>query len=256
MANGAGVPHLLHFRVSHYNEKVRWALDFKRWPHRRTALVPGFHVARVRRLTGQQQLPVLEVDGRWLAGSSRILAEIERLRPAPPLYPSDPAQRTRALALEAHFDAEVAPDLRRLFWYGYLDDPAATAAVAADGFSVVTRTAWRFALPLLRPLMSRGIGLERADIDAALARLPGHFDRLEREIGASGYLCGDAFSVADLAVAALMSALVRPPQYPYPLPEPQPARFAGFRASVAGRAGFRWVLDIYARHRGASSEIG
>jgi hypothetical protein len=27
------------------------------------------------------------------------------------------------------------------------------------------------------------------------------------------------------------------------------------RESVAGRAGFRWVLDIYARHRGTSSAI-
>lgn len=47
---------------------------------------------------------------------SAILAEIERLRPEPPLFPQDPAQRARALAIEEHFDEEVAPDLRRLFW--------------------------------------------------------------------------------------------------------------------------------------------
>ena len=32
-------PRLLHFRVSHYNEKVRWTLDHKRWAHFREALV-------------------------------------------------------------------------------------------------------------------------------------------------------------------------------------------------------------------------
>ncbi len=34
-------PHLLHFGISHYNEKVRWALDRKRVPHTREAFVPA-----------------------------------------------------------------------------------------------------------------------------------------------------------------------------------------------------------------------
>ena len=34
-------PRLWHFRVSRYNEKVRWALDHKHWPHLRQALIPG-----------------------------------------------------------------------------------------------------------------------------------------------------------------------------------------------------------------------
>ena len=36
---------LLQFRHSPYNEKVRWALDLKRVPHRRHSLLPGPHVA-------------------------------------------------------------------------------------------------------------------------------------------------------------------------------------------------------------------
>ena len=59
----AATPRLLHFRVSHYNEKVRWALDFKRWAHRRKALVPGFHVAGLQIKTGQRKVPVLEIEG-------------------------------------------------------------------------------------------------------------------------------------------------------------------------------------------------
>ena len=55
-----GTPRLWHFRVSHYNEKVRrWALDYKRWPHTRQTLIPGFHVPVVRWLSGQNQLPIL-----------------------------------------------------------------------------------------------------------------------------------------------------------------------------------------------------
>jgi hypothetical protein len=66
---------------------------------------------------------------------------------------------------------------------------------------------------------------------------------------------GDRFGVADLAAAAVMTAIVRPPEFPYPLPEPWPSALVELRQGVAGRPGFRWVLDIYARHRGVSCEI-
>ena len=37
------MPLLLQFTFSHYNEKARWALDFKRVPHVRRSLIPGPH---------------------------------------------------------------------------------------------------------------------------------------------------------------------------------------------------------------------
>lgn len=255
MASNPNPPRLLHFRVSHYNEKVRWALDHKRWPHLRQAMVPGFHVPRVRWLTGQTQLPVLEIDGRALAGSSRILAEIERLRPDPPLYPADPRDREHALAIEAYFDEEVAPELRRLFWATYLDQPVECARMATDGFSGGTRIVWTALLPLMRPLFRRNMGINAGELAGARLRLQSHFDRLESEISPGGYLVGNCFGVADLAAAAVMTAIVRPPEFPYPLPEPWPPALVALRASVAHRQGFRWVLEIYARHRGKSCEI-
>ena len=255
MTSSMKPPRLLHFRVSHYNEKVRWALDYKRWPHLRQALLPGFHVPRVRWLTGQSRLPVLEIDGRVLSGSSHILAEIERLRPDPPLYPTDPADRERALGIQAYFDEQVAPELRRLFWAAYLDHPADCARMATDGFPAGTRRLWAALFPLMRPLFRGNMGINPAQLDAARRRLESHFDRLESEIGPGGYLVGGRFGVADLAAAAVITAIIRPPEFPYPLPEPWPRELVELRASVAHRPGFRWVLDIYARHRGASCDI-
>ncbi len=246
---------LFHFRLSHYNEKVRWALDFKRWPHARTALVPGFHVPRVRLLTGQNKLPALVLDGRVLVGSNAILAEIERLRPDPPLYPADPALRDRALALEKFFDDPVAPDLRRLFWSTYIDDTAECARLATDGFGAATRVAFRTVFPAIRPLFRSNMGADPARIERAQGRLEGYFDRLESEIGPSGFLVGDGFTAADLCVASVMTAIVRPPGFPYPLPEPIPQALADLRGSLSHRPGFRWVEEIYARHRPASCEL-
>jgi glutathione S-transferase len=248
-------PQLWHFRVSHYNEKVRWALDFKHWPHTRKALVPGFHLPVVRSLSGQNQVPILRIGKRILVGSNHILDEIERLRPEPPLFPTDAALRQRALALQAHFDDEVAPDLRRLFWDTYLDDPTACTRMATDGASPAARMTFRAALPVMRPLFRRNMGVHANQIALARQRLQGHFDRLEAEIGSSGYLVGDCFSVADLTAAAVMTAIIRPPEFSYSLPEPWPQALIDLRARIAHHPGFEWVLDIYRRHRGASSEI-
>jgi glutathione S-transferase len=252
----ADSPRLLHFRVSHYNEKVRWALDFKRWPHRRKALVPGFHLAGMRLRTGQSQTPVLEMeDGARLIGSAQIIDQIERARPEPPLYPADEGDRVRALALQAWFDDDVAPAVRRLFWSTYIDDAAATCRMATQGASGPARVAFRAMFPLMRPAFRRNMGLDRERIEAARAGVDDIFDRLESEIGPSGYLVGDRFGLADLVGAAIMAAVVRPPEFSYPLPEPLPEALVSLRESLAGRRGYQWVMETYARHRGPSAEI-
>ncbi len=252
---GTHTPTLLHFRLSHYNEKARWALDYKRIPHHRKALVPGFHIPRVRSLSGQNKVPVLTLGEQVIAGSDVILSELERLMPTPALFPADPSQRKRALGLQKFFDEEVAPTLRRFFWFNYLQHPAECARMATSGFDTSTRVLWRTAFPILKPLFSRNMNLDAERAAQARAKIPTYFDRLESEIGPSGYLVGDNFSVADLAVASIMSGLVRPPEVPYTLPEPGLPTMVELREELHERAGFKWVLEMYKRHRGSSAQI-
>jgi glutathione S-transferase len=167
------VPELLHFGVSHYNEKVRWALDLKRVPHRRRELAAGFHVPRARLLTGQNKLPILILDGRALHDSTSILDEVERRWPDPALYPADPAERARALDIEDYFDEQVAPDVRCLFWSTYMDDTAACSRMAVGRFGVMTRVLWTGLFPVMRPAFRRNMGVLRPKVEAARARLGG-----------------------------------------------------------------------------------
>ncbi len=248
-------PRLLHFRVSHYNEKARWALDYKRWPHVREAMLGGFHIPRARYLTGQNRLPILILDGRALHDSTAIIAELERLRPEPPLYPADPTERERALALEDYFDEQVAPDMRRLFWSTYVDSTHKCSEMSVAGIDGVSAKLWRGLFPIMRPLFRRNMGLDQPSVARARERLPGFFDRLEAEIQPSGYLVGDSFTIADLTAAAVMTAIIRPAEFSYALPEPWPEALVSLRQSIAHRAGFAWVLDIYRRHRGPSYEV-
>ena len=94
------IPVLWHIPLSHYNEKVRWALDYKGIAHRRRVLGPDYLI-RVWRATGQGKLPVLWLDGRAIADSTRIIAALEEHCPEPPLYP-------RAAAARGYVDAAVA----------------------------------------------------------------------------------------------------------------------------------------------------
>ena len=98
---------LWHIPLSHYSEKVRWALDYKGIAHRRRVLGPDYLI-RVWRATGQGKLPVLWLDGRAIADSTRIIAALEEHYPEPPLYPRDAAMRQRALTLEDDLDETLA----------------------------------------------------------------------------------------------------------------------------------------------------
>src|SRR2546430_2718004 len=71
-------PVLWQFRFSHFNEKARWALDWKGIAHVRRSLLPGFHVPRVLWMTGQKSVPVLLLDREtMLAALDRLEAELQ-----------------------------------------------------------------------------------------------------------------------------------------------------------------------------------
>src|SRR5947207_13245177 len=92
-----------HLEVWHYNEKARWALDYKRVRHVRRAVTPALQELRARRLRAGRTVPILQLNGRAIGDSTRIIEEIERRWPEPPLYPSDPPERPRAPQHEEYF---------------------------------------------------------------------------------------------------------------------------------------------------------
>ena len=60
---------------------------------------------------GIDTTPLIFIDGERIGDSTAIIAALERRFPSPPLYPSDPVERQRALELEDFFDEEFAPRL-------------------------------------------------------------------------------------------------------------------------------------------------
>src|SRR5215208_2464548 len=108
-----GSPVLWQYSFSNFNEKARWALDFKGIPHRRRSLMPGGPRAMLFS-RGNGTLPVLDLDGRRIVDSTAIIAALEERQPEPALYPADEEARRRALELEDHFDELAGHDVRRV----------------------------------------------------------------------------------------------------------------------------------------------
>jgi glutathione S-transferase len=248
-------PVLWQFRFSHYNEKARWALDWKGIPHVRRSLLPALHVPRVLWLTGQKSVPVLVLDGRAISDSTRIIETLERLHPDPPLYPPDAAARRRALELEEYFDVELGPHIRRAVFHVLLPDRDLSVALLTLGFGSGTRRLYGALFPAIRAVMRMDMRIDAAGATRSWEKVGAALDRIEAELQPSGYLVGDRFGVADLTAAALLSPLVQPPEFSYALPAWPAGALSAFRASVASRRGFRWAEEMYHRHRGLSAEV-
>jgi len=246
-------PTLWHIPVSHYNEKVRWALELKGVEHERKAPPPPSHMAISLWLTrgASKTFPVLQLDGEVLGDSSAIIEALERRFPEPPLYPDDSESRRRALELEDFFDEQVAPHVRLLAWHEAIKDPETFGEFAADVLppTMSRGPGRRIAGPFAARFLKLRYGVGDAD-SASLARtrIEQAFDRLDSELGAGGYLVGDEFSVADLTAASILYPLVRPPEGPR-IPFDLAPPLEEFRRSFAGRPGYRHVEEMFRRHR-------
>jgi len=229
---------------------VRWALDHKRIPHVRRSLLPGPHVIQAKRLTGDiETTPVLTLDGRAIGDSTRIIAALEEHWPQPALYPEDEAQLQRALGLEEFFDEELGPHLRRAVYYELLPYPELTLPLFTNGQPPLSRLLLRIMFPLLRVGMRRSMNIYEEPAEASREKVVAAMDRLEAEIGPSGYLVGDSFTVADLTAAALFYPIAQPPEFPYPSVAYPPESSREFIDSLAERPGGEWVAEMYQRHR-------
>lgn len=255
-ASDAPRPLLWQLEISHYSEKVRWALDYKRIPHRRRPTPPGVHMVVALWLSRGESItfPVLELDGERIADSTAAIAALERRHPERPLYPADPAELSRALELEDYFDEHLGPAARLLPFHELGREPELFGEVAARAVPPPLSRA-RGLLSVYARLYTRtrfGVA-EEAAAERARGQIVAAFERIEAELAAGDgrHLVGEEFSVADLAAAALFYPVVMPAGGPLPPDLPQPAGLERFRDGIADRPGYRWVEDTYRDYRNA-----
>ncbi|MEK6277368.1 MAG: glutathione S-transferase family protein [Actinomycetota bacterium] len=256
MSADESLPVLWQLRFSHFNEKGRWALDYKGLPHRRRSVAAGSHPIRSRRLGGTGTLPILVIDGEVIGDSTDIIATLEQRRPDPPLYPDNEIDREAALELEEHFDSGLGPGLRSAVFHAILPFRKVTVPVTTQGLPAQHRVISTAIYPLIRVGATRSLGADDEGARRGREQTVEALDRIETELNGRDYLVGDRFSVADLTAAALLFPLVCPPEFPYEMPAPWPDEWEEFRRSLAGRPGYQWAEEMYRRHRGSSAAVG
>src|SRR6266699_3067565 len=222
-------PLLWHIPLSHFNEKVRWTLDYKRIAHRRQVLGADYLI-RAWRATGRGTLPILFLDGRAIGDSTHIIAALEERYPEPPLYPGDAAALHRALAGRL-FRRAARPGAARGHRHAAL--PARSGprvARADDGHArqgLPDAAAAGADLPGVLPLPPQDQRLEARGRSR-------HRERRARpnRAGAAGPRVSRrrCVTVADLTAAAMLGALLQHPAT-------------------------QWAAGVYRLHRGRSAEV-
>lgn len=151
--------------------------------------------------------------------------------------------------MEDWFDEHLGAYARRLAFYEAGRDREQMAAVADRITPGIAARLGRATAPVTSGFAALRY---RAGSASAAEDARGHvlaaLDLLEHELDGRDYLVGDGFTVADLTAAALMSPLVLPPEGPLEA-ELMPEPYLRWRAEQAARPGFRWVGEMFARHR-------
>ena len=211
---------LYQFCISHYSEKVRWALDFKGINYQPVNLLPGQHRKTILPLTGgESSVPVLDHDGEIVQGSSRILDYLDDSFPDNPLVPDDPGQKAKALAWEKRLDEEAGPAIRTWVYHYFLQRPKVVVPMLAAGTPFYNRILLSLAFSRVDEIMRESMKINQKTADQAQETLENLLTELAEVYGKQPFLAGEHFSRADITAGALLAPLFMPAQYPVPWPK-------------------------------------
>lgn len=215
---------LHQFPISHYCEKVRWALDYKGLEYRVQNHLPGLHLKKISRFAPASSVPVLEHGGNVIQGSANIISYLDQHFPEKSLTPQDETQKSDALRWEAFCDDHIGPHVRRYCYDTLLDYPELVIPFFAQGGPFWGKAFLKLIFPKLQGVMRKAMQIREPQVSESRETLETSMATLAREYEARPFLVGDTFSRADLAAASLLAPLFMPPQYglkwPASMPEP------------------------------------
>jgi glutathione S-transferase len=251
---------LYHLNISHFCEKARWALDYKKLEYRSRILTPGFHILTARRVAGTRTVPVLYDDetGTAVPESTDILHYLDRIRPDPPLFPVDADLASAVVEVEDICDQGWGPNSSSAAYCSMVEWPGELRRSWSQGLNAGQKALLALAMPVLVRAFRRVRGLTPEACAEFRAAAVASLDELEAILERNGgrYLVGDTFSAADLTGAALLAPMVRPPGSPWAAdtaaeaPEGYPPEeLEQFRSEVAARPIARWALRMWETHR-------
>lgn len=256
---------LITIRISHFNEKARWALDRCGHAYDEDAYMPMLHnlgtapvllrhrVGASDKISTRFSTPVLIAGDRVIADSSEIVAfaSEQAADPSLGLY-FDPEARE----LEAHYSGRFGADTRRLVYWYLLPHRELLVDLAVRNVGRRQARVFAASVPFLIPLLRKALAVDETHAMRSRANVLAEFERVsERLADGRPYLLGDRFSAADLSFAALGSiVLMVGPEEGYgawlPSPDQLSPEFVELANSLRATAAGKLVLRLFAEDRG------
>ncbi|HEV7585226.1 MAG TPA: glutathione S-transferase family protein [Solirubrobacteraceae bacterium] len=244
---------LVTIPISHYCEKARWSLERAGIRYREERHVQGVHRLAARRAGGGSTVPVLVTPEGSIGDSGEILLWAdEQTEPRHRLMSDERSHRIEDAELCRRLDDRLGPRGRRLMYVHMLTQRELALRFNNEGVSPwedrLTRVGWAPIGRLIGRVLEIRPGVEVDDEAAVWEELDFVAERLS---DGRPYLSGERFGAADMTFAALAAAIVLPPDYGTPLPQPEalpPAMAALVRRAREHPAG-RHALALYDRHR-------
>lgn len=197
---------------SHYVEKVRWALDFKRLPWRGIDIV-AFTKKEMRRFDCAQTVPLIHDTATDVAisDSSPIIRYLDETYPEHALLPDDPVEREAAWQWMLRLDSTLGLHARRA---GYAQVIMECPQILSRLFmanvcgGLFTRPVLRsLAAPVLGTMLALRFRVHRNREDRIYEALEAQLIPIAQQLERDGFLVGGRFSAADLTLASLLRPL-------------------------------------------------
>ncbi len=187
--------------ASHPSITSELMLRHKGIAFKRTDLLPVISKGALRAVGfSGVTVPALKIDGAKVQGSRQIARELERLRPDPPLFPTDPAQRAAVEEAERFGDEELQHPIRQILWWGIKQDKAPLRSYSEGAkIGLPLGLAMKTAAPIVA-LSARFNEADDENVKRDLAALPALLDKVDDFI-AAGVLDGEQLNAADFQIA-------------------------------------------------------
>lgn len=244
---------LYQFPISHYSEKVRFALSYKGLDYNIHNLVPGLHRSRAGIPAGGSAVPVISHEGLGIQGSAAIITYLDERFPDRSLTPLDPAQREEALEWERWLDLEVGIAVRCYVYHHIFNDRKTAAPLLATGCNIAERAWMYLGWSRITREIRTAMGINAESAARSLEVMRRALDKLCAHLKKREYIAGSGFSRADLAAAALFAPMFMPEEYGLDFPDPLPPGLASVAQEFKPR--LLWAEETYRRFRQPSTGI-
>ena len=242
---------LITIPVSHYCEKIRWALTRLEMPFVEERHMPPFHLLTTQQVRGRS-VPVLITETITLTDSADILKYLDSIAPDNlKLYPTNYEQRQEVEDLVQSFDLVLAPAVRQWFYFYAFSQAQLIQPLWCEGVPWFERVFFPVVFRWMRSTVFQMYTINAESAQASHEIIGQIFETVENLL-ADGrtYLVGDSFSAADLTFATLAAGVILPANYGVStpalskLPSPMAANIQAFRETRAGK----FVLNLYQEH--------